>query len=381
MAQTLPPHICFVSPAAWPILSEDVSIPSVGGAEVQQVILARGLIEKGYRVSLICMDYGQPDACVVDGITVYRCHAPQAGIPVIRFLHPRLTSVWSAMERANADIYYQRTCGALTGFVAAFCGRYRRKFLFAAAHDADFDSELPYVRYARDRALYRWGLQRADLILTQNDFQLESCKVHFRREAVQLPSCYAPPQNATNDPLGYVLWAATMRKWKRPELFIEIAEHLPHIRFRMVGGPDDQGFYDQLRRRAAATSNLQFAGFVPYARMEQEFDGARVFVNTSDAEGFPNTFLQAWARGIPSVAFIGVQGRSLHAFRKPRSVEHMVDTVSQLMANDDLWRDVGEQFRRHFRDHHQPSRVVTQLASIIDGLLADQSRRDVRRFT
>jgi glycosyltransferase involved in cell wall biosynthesis len=381
MTQPFSPHICFVSLSAWPVLSGDASIPSVGGAEVQQLILARGLIGKGYRVSLICMDYGQPDKCIVDGITVYRCHAPREGIPVIRFLHPRLTTVWSAMKRANADIYYQRTCGALTGIVAAFCRRYQRKFIFAAAHDFDFDPQLPLIRYARDRALYRWGLQCADVVLTQSNYQLESCKIHFGRLALQLSNCYAPPDTASSDPLGYVLWAATMRKWKRPELFMDIAEKLPQIRFRMVGGPDDREYYEHLRRRALSIQNLQFGGFIPFVRIEQEFDGARVFVNTSESEGFPNTFLQAWSRAIPTVAFIDIQGPALPALQKAYSIEQMTGTVFQLMTNDGLWREAGEQFLGHFRDHYQPSRVVSQLASVVDGLLLERSRRDICRST
>jgi len=63
------PRICFVAPTAWPILAGSTEIPVVGGAEVQQTFIARALVQRGYRVSMICHDYGQPDRAVVDGIT------------------------------------------------------------------------------------------------------------------------------------------------------------------------------------------------------------------------------------------------------------------------------------------------------------------------
>src|SRR5262245_44263785 len=177
-------HVCFVAPYAWPVLSRDPALKVVGGAEVQQVILARLLARAGYRVSMICCDYGQPDRAEVDGVTAYKTFKPEAGLPVLRFAHPRLTSMWRAMREADADVYYQRSSAMWTGVVAAFCKLHGKGSIYAGASDRDFVVGDEQIRFARDRWIYRHGLASVDAIVAQNKVQVETCRRYHRREAV-----------------------------------------------------------------------------------------------------------------------------------------------------------------------------------------------------
>ncbi len=356
------PHVCFVAPTTWPVLARDRAIEVVGGAEVQQSMIARALACRGYRVSMICHDYGQPDGIEVDGITIHNMHKPDGGIPVVRFFHPRFTSLWSALARADADVYYQRSAAVWTGFVAAFCRRHGRASIYAGACDVDFVPGQQEIRFARDRRIFEWGLRRVNRVVVQNAAQAEALRRHFGREGSLIPSCYVPCEDARADRAGYVLWAATMRPSKQAEKLLEIARLLPQHRFVMVGGTDPaaRSYCEALLDAARALPNVEVAGFVPYAEVERYFNGARVFLNTSDYEGFPNTFLQSWSRGVPTVAFFDTGSR--RAGEPPYDlvgdVGQAARAIDRLMRDDVHWHQASQRSAAHFRESHSMDAVI-----------------------
>jgi len=361
------PHICFVAPAAWPVLTANIEIPTVGGAEVQQCTIARALIESGYRVSMICMDYGQPDRTIVDGVTVFKSFKPANGIPVLRFLYPRLTSLWNAMHRADADIYYQRSASMLTGIVAAFCRRHGRKSVYAGASDSDFMPGKELVRYWRDVKLFRYGLHNVDAVVAQNPTQQQDCRRHYARNPVLIPSCYVPPADSRGreESGNEILWVSTIRHYKRPEVFLDIARRLPEFRFKMIGGPGggdtkSRHYFSEIEAAARDISNLEFLGFVPYSQVDAHFDRARIFVNTSFYEGFPNTFLQSWARGIPTVSFFdpGSRDDGEPVACLVHDESHAAREISGLMMDIDIWRKHSARCRSYFEVWHSVRTTV-----------------------
>jgi glycosyltransferase involved in cell wall biosynthesis len=353
------PHVCFLAPTTWPVISGNTRIRVVGGAEVQQSMIAPALARRGYRVSMICLDYGQPDRSEVDGVTVYNMHKPDEGIPGLRFFHPRLTSLWRALTRVDADVYYQRTAAVYTAFMAHFCNRHGRKSIYAGASDVDFLPGKEDIRFTRDKKIFEWGVRNVDRIVTQNDVQQKQLFENYGIEGAVIPSCYVPPAGARVDRGGYVLWTASVRPSKRAELALEIARRLPNYRFVVIGGPDpdrkSQHYYASLVEAARALPNVEMKGFVPFSEAENWFNGARLVLNTSLYEGFPNTFLQAWSRGVPTVAFIDTGSRTKDGAPVYDSVQDVSDAswkVERLMRDDILWREASQRVNAFYRDNH-----------------------------
>ena len=368
------PHVCFVAPTVWPILARSTDIPVVGGAEVQQTFIARALVQRGYRVSMICHDYGQPDRVVVDGITVLRAHRPDEGLPVLRFVHPRMTAMWHALKRANADVYYQRTADVLTTLVAFFCKVHGKRSIYAAASDLDFVPGKEEIDLGRDRVIFRYGLKRMDRIVVQNPAQQRECKRIYGLDSTLVPSCYIPPPDAHHDRAGYVLWVARMGPSKRAELALQVARRLPQHKFVIVGGPGDGGEaqFEAMQREATRLGNVEMLGFVPFAEVDTYFDGARVLLNTSTHEGFPNTFLQAWARGIPSVSFIDTasreDGEPVTSIAREGDLDDAAQRVARLMGDDLAWQQASQRCARHFRRVHSVDAMLAGYEHLLAGL-------------
>jgi len=383
-ANDLPrPHICFVAPNIWPVFSQDPDNELIGGAEVQQSILARALVRAGYRVSMICLDFGQPQQVLLDGVMVHKAYRPDAGLRVLRFIHPRITTLWRAMRAVDADVYYQRCSAMLTALVAVFCRSYGKRSIFASACDLDFVPGRQPIRYLRDRWLFERGLALVDRIVAQNATQQQNCRANYSRESTQIPSCYELPAGVSPGTGDCVLWVASMRErdYKRPELFLELARRLPQRRFVMIGGSGGDGrndaCFERIRNAAMAIPNVEFTGFLPLARVEPYFDRARVLVNTSVHEGMPNTFLQAWARSVPTVAFVdtGARLRGEPLYPVVERVEEAAAAIERLFSDEEHWKRTSARCREYFGSTHSTSSVLGRFEVLLDELIHSTTDR------
>jgi glycosyltransferase involved in cell wall biosynthesis len=368
------PRVCFLAPTTWPMLSGSRSIPVIGGAELQQSVIAPELARRGFDVSMISMDFGQEEGTYLKGVRLLKMHTPDEGIPVLRYLHPRLTSLWAALKRADADVYYQRCSAAHTGFLAAFGRAHGRRTIHAGASDMDFVPGKQDILYTRDRKIYEYGLRNVDRLFVQNPFQQKAALENYGRDSVLIPNCFEAAPDAHGDPRGYVLWVATVRPSKRPEILREIARRLPQYRFVMVGGSDSdargRAFAEGAREAMRSLPNTEVHGFLPFLEADRLFNGARLVINTSTYEGFPNTFLQAWSRGVPVVSFVdtGSRHRGEPVFDVVSQVDQATAAVKRLMSDDNAWEAASRRVKEHFAERHSVAAVASMYESEIEQL-------------
>lgn len=369
-------RVCFVAPNGYPVLAGDRRIPFVGGAEVQQALIAPELARRGHEVSMISMDFGQREDDRVKGVRLIKMHAPFAGVPGIRFVYPRFTSLWHAMHRADADIYYQRGGGPEIAIVAWFARKQGRRMVFASASDEAFNAAMRGLPLWRHRAMYRYGMYNAHHLVVQSERQAQMCRQTYGLGSTLVRSCHAKPLGQRHsDPTGPVIWVGTVKPLKRPELFLDLAERLPQFRFRMVGGAAaGAAHFEAIQRRAARLDNLEMVGFVPYVDVERQFDGASLLVNTSVVEGFPNTFLQAWSRGIPTVSFFdsGARAEGADVGVAVSDLDAMVRAVLSIKTDPLLWQQYSERSQAYFIQNHSVDRTVDEYEQVFRQLMDDE---------
>lgn len=365
--------ICFLGYENLPVLAPAFNRNGIGGEQVQQTLLARALTRRGHQVCMVVLDYGQQDGSVWDGITTYKAYRRDAGMPILRFIHPRWTGSWNALRRANADVYYTSCAGMHVGLLAAFCQRESKRFVYRIAHDTDCVPGKLLVQYWRDKKLYEYGLRRANGILAQSVRQQEALREHYGLDSNVADMLVDPAEEEASRSID-VLWVNNLRQFKRPDLFLSLARKLPHLQFHMIGGeqPGFGALYETIQREAARIPNLTFHGRVPYHEIGPRYGKAKVFVNTSDSEGFPNSYLQSWVRGTPVVTFVDPDGViSRHGLgMRVENLDAMAGAVASLYMNDDLWTATSARCKAYMHVVHGEEGVVAAYVDVLQGVLS-----------
>lgn len=293
--------ICFVSPLIFyylPSCDEE----GVGGAEQQQYLISEYLINEGFNVSFVTQRYGGSGHVKErNGIDVYRSIPEKSGT---RNALRKIVGVFLGLLRADADIYYVRDGTLFLVITAFYCKLFGKAYIFAAATDRDASPRLRNTGFVQ-KTLFKEATRLADRVVLQTRHQQELFSQNYNRDSIVIPNGLSlPPESEMipHEQREFVLWVGRIdREQKHPERYLELAEELPEIQFLMIGTPEDE-YYDEIRARAEKIENLDFVGYVPPEEIDDYYRRAFAVVNTSDYEGFPNVFLEAWRYATPVIS-------------------------------------------------------------------------------
>jgi glycosyltransferase involved in cell wall biosynthesis len=341
-----------------------------GGSERQQVLLARALRMRGHTTRFI----------VADGERSGPVETEHGVVDRLAFAQRRWSSPFAqygravarAAARANADVYYCRAVSNSLLPTALWSRANGKVCVYAAAHDSDTalrvrELRLP-VRGWR-RIGYVAGLHLANRVLAQHEYQRSAflrlgVRASVVPNAVELPDRSRIQRNGgLASSGGYVLAIGRIDPQKRPELVLRLARTLAHRRFVLLGG-GKAAAVDRFRREAAGVTNLEWVGHVEADRVEAYLASASVLVNTSVMEGFPNTFLESWAWGVPVVSLSVDPGGVMKdngLGSCSGDVAIMSQRVEQLLDSAPLWESLGQRCRSYVERHHAVDVVADRL--------------------
>ena len=284
--------VCFVCPKAYPLFDPGVN-GVFGGAEVDLYTLACELAkDPDYDVSFITADYGQADAETIRGVRIYKS---------IDFRKSSLAGarqIWRAMKQVDADIYFQETAGPGTFLVAYFCRCHGRKFVYRTAHQREVNGTYVMTHPVAGKC-FCWALKNAAQVIVQNDEDHEQLLAHTGVESEVIRNAHELSLLG-HDNRDMILWTGRSAAFKRPRLFLELARRTTDEQFVMICQHATYDTdYDSLKEEAAGIPNLEFIEHVPFREVGAFFGRAKMYVNTSDSEGFANTYVDACKAGTP----------------------------------------------------------------------------------
>jgi len=366
------PSICLVAHSAYGAMVGG-NRGHIGGVERQTSLMARWFAKRGYQVSMLTWDEGQEDGVEIDGVRVLKMCRRDAGIKGLRFLWPKWTSLIAGMRRADADVYYQNCGEYVTGQVAHWCRQHGRKFIYSVANDTDCDGRLPEMHTLRERVFYRHGLKAADTVIVQTRRQQDMLRTHFERDSIVIPMpCPGPSQDDDiNSERGRngsspVLWIGRICEQKRPDWLLDIAEVCPDLRFDLVGPAADTKYAHRICERARAMTNVTLHGPASRDRVAEFYKKARVLCCTSDFEGFPNTFLEAWSYGLPVVSTFDpdhlIAERGLG--RVAGNAVELACAIHELLESPQRWKSTSQAARAYYVANHTVDGAMEQFERV-----------------
>ena len=360
-------HICFISPKSYQVFDKNIKA-TFGGAEVQIAMLAKEFAKKSnIKVSMMVADYGQKNKTKIKNITFWTCLNWRKWLP-----NKRHTLLKTFIE-IDADVYVKRALSLFSLMSACimlyYCRHKKKVFVYMIAHDTEVDWRKSLYKIPGTKVLTNY-LFRTSTLIAQNQYQYE-CLKKQGISATIIKSGY-PIKTKHEHKKAWVLWVGRSIWWKHPEYMITIAKRLPQYAFTIIcPKASDQSHEEYLAlQKRFKIANVKFIDFVPFEEIDDYFAKAKLFINTSDNEWFPNTFIQARNNATPVISFNVDPDyilRDTHCWIVcDKNINTMERAIKRLLENNTIYEETQKKCIEYVQHNHSIIQNSAILLSLID---------------
>jgi len=353
-------RICIVSFHITSLFFPQMKVPH-GGAEVQLFLLSKAFSNsKNLDVNIIAGGYNlkQRKTKKHKNIKVHIIIQlnRNAIIPIKNYI-----LLFLKLIKLKPDIIIQRTATPKTGIIAFYCKIFKKKFVYSIAHDHDVNGVSAKGILGN---LYTFGLTRASYIIAQNLNQIKILEKWQNRKffniSVIKSGYHIIPTNL--EMKNIVLWVGRAIRWKKPEIYLKIADFFPNQTFIMICNKGTNiEYWKEIKEKTCKIPNLTFIPFVLFEKINKYFKNAKVFINTSTHEGFPNTFIQAAKNKTPILSLNVNPDKFLTkyecGFVCDNNFKKMVNNLEILLTNQDLYDKFSENAFKYVKEQHNINKI------------------------
>jgi glycosyltransferase involved in cell wall biosynthesis len=286
--------------------------------------------------------------------------------PSIRFINPVLSLLFSIYT----IIKVYPKCIILSGatrdllFISLLSKLLGVKLILLFASDSDLEDGKELIARDFDKRCYRLGVHFTNNFIVQNEKQeINLNKNYKKKNYISVPNIWSiKDDNPDKSERKIILWVGNFRKLKRPSWFIRLAKEFPGKKFKMVGGVIEKELFNECKNECEKIPNIEFSGPLSFLETRKCFNKAYLYICTSEIEGFPNTFVQAWSNNIPVISTFDpsnvIQKEQLGIFC---NTFPEVKLAVQMMENQDRYRQIQSSIMHYMTYNHSPQEYFDKL--------------------
>ena len=238
------------------------------------------------------------------------------------------------------------------------------KVLYMLANDENVNFKNPKYKQLQNR------LFQTDAVIAQNLYQRDNYNLNYNKFRTPIiPNIWDESFNSNRkDTYMYdFIWVANIRSRKRPLWFIEIAKRLPNFSFAMIGASLDDKLNQKCMSISKEISNLNILGYLDFHETTDYIAQSKFLICTAEYEGFPNTFLQAWAHKTPIISTVNPND----CFTKYQigyystDLNELINFCKLIIHDEDKTEKLKKGIDHYFLKYHKPSSQFLKFKKII----------------